>query len=308
VDPWIEIIKRAAALVYETIIKPIADFFVDLWNGIVSGLQAAWDWIVNLALTVAGWVNENVIQPVVNFFAKLWEDIKAIFSVVGTWFDEKVVQPVVSFFSDMWSGLKQGAKDAWEGVKNVFGNVGTWFKDTFSKAWQKVKDVFSTGGKIFSGIKEGIENTFKTVVNGIIKGINKIIKIPFDAISNALGKIRSIEILGVKPFTWIKTFNTPQIPLLAEGGILTQPTLNIAGEAGPEAIIPIDKLQNYISGAIEKTMQVVNMQALVYAIEDLASRAIELNINGQKFATATARDTDTVNGSRIALSKRNLAL
>jgi len=83
VDPWIEIIKRAAALVYETIIKPIADFFVDLWNGIVSGLQAAWDWIVNLALTVAGWVNENVIQPVVNFFAKLWEDIKAIFSCIG---------------------------------------------------------------------------------------------------------------------------------------------------------------------------------------------------------------------------------
>ena len=130
----------------------------------------------------------------------------------------------------------------------------------------------------------------------------------FSGLNSALKKMKKVEILGVKPFDWIQTFTVPQIPLMAEGGILTKPTLNIAGEAGPEAIIPIDKLQTYISGAIEKTMQVVNLQALVYAIEDLANRAIELNINGQKFATATAGDTDTVNGNRIALSKRGLAL
>ena len=76
----------------------------------------------------------------------------------------------------------------------------------------QVKDVFSTGGKIFDGIKDGISNVFKTVVNGLIGGINKVISVPFNAINTMLGKIRDISILGVSPFNWIKTFTVPQIP------------------------------------------------------------------------------------------------
>ena len=47
--------------------------------------------------------------------------------------------------------------------------------------------------------------------------------------------------------------------------------------------------------------------SFMQAIYDLANRPIVLDINGQKFATATAGDTDAVNGSRMQLSKRGLA-
>lgn len=278
IDPWIEIIKRASALIYETVIQPIAQFFVDLWNGIVDGLKTAWNFISGIFSAVSGWINKNVIQPVANFF------------------------------SGMWDGLKNGAVNAWNGVKSIFSPVAQFFGDIFGKAWQKVKDVFSAGGKIFSGIKDGIVNAFKSVVNVIIKGLNVVISKPFDGLNKILNKLNGLEILGVQPFSWLTwRAPVPQIPLLAEGGILTRPTLNIAGEAGPEAIIPIDKLQTYISGYIERTMQALDMQSLIYAVEDLANRAIELNINGQKFATATAADADIVNGSRMQLSKRGLA-
>ena len=132
--------------------------------------------------------------------------------------------------------------------------------------------------------------------------------VPFNGLNNVLNRISGLSILGVSPFTWLTwRAPVPQIPLLAEGGILTRPTLNIAGEAGPEAIIPIDKLQTYISGSIERTMQALDMQSLIYAVQDLANRAIELNIKGQNFSTATAADADIVNGSRMQLSKRGLA-
>ena len=278
IDPWIEIIRRAIPLIYQNIIQPIAQFFVGLWNGIKSGLQNAWSFISEIFSIVAGFVNEKVIQPVTTFFANLW------------------------------SGFKNGASNAWNGIKSIFSPVASFFGDIFSKAWSKVKAVFSVGGKIFSGIKDGIVSAFKSVVNVIIKGLNKVVSVPFNGLNKVLNRISGLSILGVSPFSWL-TWRAPipEIPLLAEGGILTKPTLNIAGEAGPEAIIPIDKLQSYISGSIEKTMQIVNMQSLIYAIEDLANRAINLNINGQKFATATAGDTDIVNGSRMQLSKRGLA-
>ena len=318
IDPWIEIVKRISAIIYESVILPIAQFFVDLWNGIVSGLTAAWDWCVGIALTVATWVDTNVIQPVANFFVNLWTGISngltaawdwcvGIFSAVAGWIDQKVIQPVTKFFSNLWNGFTNGAKNAWNGVKSVFSAVGSFFSNVFGIVKDKIVSVFQAGGKVFNNIKDGIVSVFKTVVNGIIKGINKVISLPFKGLNGILNTIYNLEIAGIKPFSWLTwRAPVPQIPLLANGGIVDRPTLNIAGEAGAEAIIPIDKLQTYISGAVEKTMQAVNLHALAAAVEDLANRPIELNINGRQFALATASDSDSVNGLRSSFVNRGL--
>ena len=187
IDPWIEIVKRLAKIFYDSVIKPVADFFVKLWNGIKEGATAAWN------------------------------GIKNVFSVVANWFNSTIITPVKNFFTGMWDGLKNGAKSAWSGITSVFSNVTSWFKDKFTQAWTAVKNVFSTGGKVFDGIKEGIVSVFKTVVNAIIGGINKVIKVPFDAINNVLKRIKSIEIVGIKPFNWVTTFSVPQIPKLSTG-------------------------------------------------------------------------------------------
>ena len=216
IDPWIEIIKRASKLVYDHVIKPVADFFTGLWNGIVNGLKAAWD------------------------------GIKSIFSTVGGWINEKVIQPVAKFFSGLWDGFKNAATKAWEGVKAVFSKVADFFGNIFKAAWEKVKAVFSVGGKIFDGIKDGIVNGFKTIVNAIIKGINKVVAVPFNAINAVLAKIRDIEILGVSPFTWVHTFNVPQIPQLARGGVVDGATLAMIGEQGKEMVMPLENNLEYL--------------------------------------------------------------
>jgi hypothetical protein len=46
----------------------------------------------------------------------------------------------------------------------------------------------------------------------------------------------------------------------------------------------------------------------VEAIEELAGRPIHFNLNGRKFAQATAGDADNVNGLRNALTDRGLVL
>ena len=187
IDPWIEIVKRLAKIFYDSVIKPVADFFADLWNGIKEGATAA------------------------------WEKIKGVFSVVANWFNNTIIKPVNDFFARMWNGLKTGAKNAWDGITSVFSKVTDWFRDKFSKAWQAVKNVFSTGGKVFDGIKDGIVSVFKTVVNAIIGGINKVIAVPFNAINGILQRIKNIEIVGINPFNWVTTFTVPEIPKLSTG-------------------------------------------------------------------------------------------
>lgn len=323
VEKW----QAAASWFDTTVIQPIVGFFTGLWESIKNAFSAAWEWIKSTpifqfyeALFTSIWNTvKSVIDVIVQLASGAWEIIKAVWSVVSGWFSANITQPIANFFTTMWNGvkdaansawsvLKDGASKAWGAIKSIFGSVASFFGDIFGSAWQRVKDVFSTGGAIFSGITEGITAMFKRVVNAIIGGVNRVVAIPFNKINSLLSTIRNTSVLGIAPFRGIGSISVPQIPLLAAGGILTQPTLNIAGEAGPEAVIPIDKLQSYISSAIDRTMQTANMQALVAAVENLADRAIELNINGKQFAVATASDSDVVNGNRLALQKRGLVV
>lgn len=188
--------------------------------------------VKNLPAIIAGIVQAipQIITAVLNAFGTLKDDLARVFS--GAWEAIKeIFAPAGEFFSGIWSG-----------IKSAFGAVSDWFSGVFTDAWQAVKDVFSTGGAIFVGIVDGILDGFKTVVNGIIGGLNAVIKVPFDGINTALNTIKGVSIVGVKPFDWITPISIPQIPLLAEGGVVNQATILEAGEAGSEAIIPLGEL------------------------------------------------------------------
>ena len=165
---------------------------------------------------------------------------KRLLSPVATWIYDNIISPVGDFFSNLWTGFKDKASQAWEGVKSIFSKVASFFGEKFGEAWQRVKDIFSTGGKVFDGIKEGIERAFTTTVNAIIRGINRVVSIPFTNINEILDKLREIEILGMSPFDGIiGDIAIPSIPELARGGIVNGRSF-IAGEAGAEAIIPLE--------------------------------------------------------------------
>lgn len=192
------------------------EFWLDLWDGIKAGFKVAVDWIV------------NAFDDTVKFFSD-------------------AASSIGKFFSNMWSGLTSGAKNAWQGVKDTFSAVATFFSDVFGKAWQGVKNVFSAGGKIFDGIKDGIVTAFKTVVNAIIKGINKVVKLPFEGLNTILSKIYGLSIAGIKPFSWL-TWRAPipQLPQLATGGVVRKATTAIIGEDGAEAVVPLEKNTGWI--------------------------------------------------------------
>lgn len=241
------------------IIQPLTKFFTAYWNGLKAAASAAWDAIKTVWAVVSGWFNTNIIQPVAKFFSKMWDGIKtaastawdgikAVWNVVSGWFDKTIIQPVAKFFTGMWDGLKKDASDAWDGIKSVFGHVSDWFKDVFSKAWQKVKDVFSTGGKVFDGIKDGIVSAFKTVVNAIIRGINKVIAVPFNAINGILDKIQSVSIAGIQPFEGlVSRLPVPEIPQLAQGGVLKRGQVGLLEGNGAEAVVPLENNKKWIA-------------------------------------------------------------
>lgn len=142
--------------------------------------------------------------------------------------------PLLSaYLSGWWSSVSAAA----ENVKAIFSNLIQFVENVFSgnwgAAWQNIVN-------IFANIFGAIVNLAKAPMNGVISAINYV-----------LGKINS---LNVKIPDWVPviggntfSFNIPQIPQLATGGIVTAPTLLEAGEGGePEAIIPLSKLYDFL--------------------------------------------------------------
>ena len=260
---------------------------------------------------------------VLGVFSQAWDILSEFFLPAGQWFEEHVTKPLVEmfdnmgmaiaeFFSGMWDGLKNGAKLAWQAVKDTFSKVADWFKDIFSKAWQKVKDVFSVGGKIFDGIKDGIVNAFKTVVNGIIRGINKIITVPFNAINGVLEKIHDINILGIAPFSWVKTFSVPQIPELAAGGVIGSPQLIMAGEEGREAIVPLERNTGWIRSVAAELSEEYNsgaMQEIADEVRELSEKIdrIRVVLDSGELVGGISEEIDRVLGRNAGYVSRGVA-
>lgn len=237
---WINLwekIKVSAAVVIEFIkiaFKNTWDAIKKVWDVAGKYFETVWK-AIKLVFSVV----KNVLT---GNFSDAWNGIKAIWSLVSGWFNDNVVKPVRDFFSGMWDNVKKGASDAWNGITETFAHVADWFHEKFSAAWQRVKDVFSTGGQIFDGIKDGITNAFKSVVNAIIRGINQVIAIPFNKINDVLGTLRDFEFLGKKWFEGIiNTFEVPSIPELARGGILKKGQVGLLEGNGAEAVVPLEK-------------------------------------------------------------------
>lgn len=243
----------------------------DIGSNIVGIFKGVWEIIKLIFTPVVAWF-KNIFQKALDGIKKIWNGVKAyyqgiwngikkVFSTVGSWFKEK--------FTSAWNGIKSAFSkvgeffsNVWEAVKKPFNSVASWFKDTFKKAWEGVKNVFSTGGKIFDGIKDGIASTFKTVVNGIIRGINKVVSVPFNAINAALRKIRDASFLGITPFKdKISEINVPQIPELARGGVLKKGQVGFLEGDGDEAVVPLQKNTDWLDEVARRIYNKMDMPA-----------------------------------------------
>jgi len=122
------------------------------------------------------------------------------------------------------------------------------FRNFFIGMWDGIKKIASSTMEFLGSVFGGIIDLYKGYINGIIGGVNMAI-----GLLNKI-KIPDWEIFGSYAG---KGINMPKIPKLAEGAIVDQPTLAMIGEAGKEAVMPlenntawIDKLADKLSGKI----------------------------------------------------------
>ena len=296
--------------IYNNVIKPVADFFVGLWNGIVTGVTTAISAVKSFLSTIAMWLYTNVIQPVVNFFMtyiypfieKIAEIVAKIIEIVTTlvsvgvqflvskflefvnWINTNVVQPVIQFFTNLWNGIVSvfstiaewfttqftnavnGIKTAfsvvgeffsgiWNSITTTFANVASWFGGVFSSAVEAIKSFFSPLGEFFQGVWNNIVSIFTTIgakisdaISGAVKGaINTVLSGAAGIINGFISAINAaISVINAIPGVSISKISPLEVPALAKGGIIESPTTALIGEAGTEAVMPLENNTGWI--------------------------------------------------------------
>ena len=167
----------------------------------------------------AAWFDEHlmpIIRPVINLivrgFEYLWDQI------------QNVVDLVVALFQGDFAG-------AFDALKAIVSTAVDFIVDTFKDLPGLMVDAAIAGVGLLADLGQAFG---KALVNGLISIWNMAdLRFPrIDVPSWVPG-------IGGKGFGGFDVF--PDIPTLAAGGIVTGPTLAVLGEAGPEAIIPLDQ-------------------------------------------------------------------
>ena len=256
------------------IFSSLVDAVVNVWKGVLEAIKKVFGDLPEWFGKQFKKGKENATKAwntVANFFKNIWKGIQKVFSAVGSWFGKQFKQGKENA-QKAWATVRNFFSNIWSGIRNVFANVGGWFKEKFNAAKLGVQNAWSGVKNFFAKIKNGIVNAFSNIkekltapftkardaikkiadkIKGFFKGNISMpkIKLPRFSITPSGWKVGDL-LKGIKPklgITWA-----------AKGGIFDEPTLFNTpsgtlgvGEAGAEAVAPIDVLMGYVSNAVK---------------------------------------------------------
>lgn len=170
---------------------------------------------------------------------------------------------IVALLIANWDLVSAKTTEIWEGIKSFFNTIWQTLVGLFQDNWDKILAIlFPTIGipiliarnwgaivETVRGIANGVIGWFEGMANGAIGAINSIIgawnnfeiRLGGQQVNLPFGQSFTIPNISVG------TPNAPfiprvSIPRLQSGGIVTSPTIAEIGEAGPEAVIPLNRL------------------------------------------------------------------
>lgn len=271
--------------IFEPIGQWFSEKFQEGWDGIVNIFSNLGSWfgerwadVTNALAEVGSWLGNKFQQgwdAISNTFSKLgswfgdrWNESKDALAEANTWLGEKfqsgrdkvnsAFEKVGSWFGDRWNDIKDGVKEAdtWFGEKfesakektqNPFQKIGSWFSDR----WKDIQDA----------LKE-IPNWFKNLFNDAMENAKSIVKSGIDKLKSFFDFDWSLPKIKLPHFNISGSFslNPPRIPSFsvdwyARGGVFNSPSIIGVGEAGQEAVMPLERNTGWISTLAQKVAE-----------------------------------------------------
>lgn len=279
-DKHREVVKMLAVVIGTVLATAIGVYLVNSIREAVTSLMAAQaasgPWgvalmvlsvIIMLIITHMK-LFKTIIGDVAKFFKPAFEVILTVIKTVWNFIKdhwklllEILIGPIgiaVLFIVKHFTAIKKVFMDAFNFIGKLIGN--------FVQSFEAIENVFK---KVFGFINNLILNLIHTIISlptKIIGGLEKIVHMFADIGEKAIkGFVHAFASVGSMIMKVIKKSlgsvggivgSAATAIGLAEGGIVTRPTLAVVGEAGPEAVVPLKGVQ---TGGVKTLPQMHSM-------------------------------------------------
>ena len=204
-----------------------------------------------------------------------------VLAIVADWdnFKRTVLEPIVEWGLVMLSNFTQIG----DGIKEIFSGITTFLKGVFTGDWKMAWTGIKT---FFVGVWDVIVGCLKSSVNFVIGALNTA----YNAICGVINAcISAINKISFTVPDWVPGFGGKQfggfnlqkiqpvnIPYLANGGITTGATIAKIGEAGREAVLPLENNTGWMDDLASK---------LASKMPDYSgAKTVVLAVDGKEFA------------------------
>ena len=245
----------------------LGSWFGERWADVTSALAEVGSWLGDKFQQ--GWdAISNTFSKLGSWFGDRWNESKDALAEANTWLGDKfqsgrdkvnsAFEKVGSWFGDRWNDIKDGVKeaDAWFGEKfesakektqNPFQKIGSWF----SERWNDIQNA----------LKE-IPNWFKNLFNDAMDNAKSAVQSGVDALKSIFDfewHLPKLELPHIN-ITGGFSLNPPSFPSFdiswyARGGVFNSPSIIGVGEAGQEAVMPLERNTGWISTLAQKVAE-----------------------------------------------------
>lgn len=228
---------------FDVLINEIIPKIIDCFTWIKDNFDLIATLIIAAGTAFATFKIVTTITQIINGFKVAMAALNAVMMANPIGLIIAAIAALVAAFIYLWNnvdGFKQFWIDAWEGIVNFFKNAG-----------ENIKKGFNTVVNFFKEKIDKIKKMFDITLK--FKGI-KVPKIEIEWSKSPKWMAEAAEFLGMKG---VPKFN---VQWNAEGAIFKEPTIfntanglqGVGDARSPEAVVPIDKLQGYVSTAVKE--------------------------------------------------------
>lgn len=249
-----------------SMVELLAPTFASVGNWISShfteigqnGIQGFLNGMISLLADIGSWIQQHMIDPLVN----------AVKNMLG-------IHSPSTVFADIGRNLVLGLLN---GVSGIWGQITDFFSRRLDDVRQKFADTWQAVNSGANAAWNGIAATIRTAVNTAIGFMNRLLSGAVAMVNGMIDVLNRFKIdvpedvllIGGTSFGFaLDHVSAPQIPMLARGGVIRQPTLAMMGEysgaaSNPEIAAPQSVLHNLLASAMAD-----NTDTLLSGFEEL---------------------------------------
>lgn len=269
----------------QPVLGTIGGFFSQIFTAIYNTVSSIWNaiWGVINPIVMSIWntiqsVFTSIFDTIMNVMSSIWQGIVGVFNGIVTFIGSilngiwqtisNVLMGIMNTimgknaeaqqnFSNALNAIKSIFTGAWNGIKQIVTSVLTTISSIISSVWGGIKNTFSS-------VLNGIKSTVSSVFNGIKSTISNVMNSAWNIVSGAVNKLKNafnfkwslpslklphISVTGGEaPFGIAGKGSLPKFAIswYKEGGVFNKPSVIGVGEAGTEAVMPLENNTEWI--------------------------------------------------------------